>query len=147
MIDLIKVGEKITYYRKIYNLTQDELSEKLFISRQLISKWENGICAPSIEAIIDLCKLFHTTFEELLCLEERLEYDSNDIFKGRERMVVIKEIIGGKLKVKVDEIFYLLSPFERMMILKAIKEQSLIMDTSDLYPKLTLNEQLYLRKE
>lgn len=147
MIDLIKVGEKITYYRKEFNLTQDQLSEKLYISRQLISKWENGICAPSIEAIIDLCKLFGTTFEDLLCLEDSLKYDDNDIFKGRNRLLVIKEIISGKLKIKLDDIFYLLSKEERMIILKAIKDQTLIVETSDLYPKLTLSEQAYLRKE
>ena len=42
MIDFVKVGMKITKYRKEQNLTQDDLAEALFVSRQLVSKWENG---------------------------------------------------------------------------------------------------------
>ena len=42
MIDFVKVGSKITKCREELNLTQKDVAEKLFVSRQLVSKWENG---------------------------------------------------------------------------------------------------------
>ena len=40
MIDFVKVGSKITKCREELNLTQKDVAEKLFVSRQLVSKWE-----------------------------------------------------------------------------------------------------------
>lgn len=147
MIDLTQVGKKITLHRKELSLSQDQLAEKLYISRQLVSKWENGMCAPSIEMIIELSKLFQISFEELLCLEQTFEIDENDIFKGKNRMLVIKEIIRGRIKVKIEDVLYQFSPSERMIILRAIKDGHLFTNLKDLYPKLTTSEQAYLRKE
>ncbi len=43
MINFKQVGKKLTAYRKKYGWTQDQIAEKLFVTRQLISKWENGV--------------------------------------------------------------------------------------------------------
>ena len=147
MIDFVKVGSKITKYRKELSLTQDDIAEKLFVSRQLVSKWENGTGVPSIDVLLELCKLFKVTFEDLLCLEEEIYVDKNDIFKGRDRLFVVQSVVNGKLKVDLSDVFYQFSPIERMMILKAIKEERLIVNLQDLFPKLTLGEQNYLRKD
>ncbi|MDM7475166.1 helix-turn-helix transcriptional regulator, partial [Lactococcus lactis] len=45
------IGQRIKEYRKIYNLSQDDLSEKLFVSRQTISNWETGKTYPDIQII------------------------------------------------------------------------------------------------
>lgn len=147
MIDFVKVGSKITKYRKELSLTQDDIAEKLFVSRQLVSKWENGTGVPSIDVLLELCKLFKVTFEDLLCLEEEIYVDKNDIFKGRDRLFVVQSVVNGKLKVDLSDVFYQFSPIERMMILEAIKEERLIVNLQDLFPKLTLGEQNYLRKD
>ena len=47
MIDAVAVGKKITKLRRSLDLSQEELANKLFISRTLISKWENGVIYPS----------------------------------------------------------------------------------------------------
>ncbi len=73
MIDFEKVGRKITFYRKQKNLSQDELAEEMYVSRQLISKWENGTGVPKIDHVIDLCTILEVDFEELLCLNEDKE--------------------------------------------------------------------------
>ena len=72
MIDFVKVGSKITKCREELNLTQKDVAEKLFVSRQLVSKWENGSGIPSIDVLLELSLLFRVTFEELLCLDEEL---------------------------------------------------------------------------
>ena len=46
--------DKMIYYRKKNMLTQEELAEKLCVSRQTITKWENGVITPSLEYLIDL---------------------------------------------------------------------------------------------
>ena len=148
MIDFVKVGLKITKYRKEQNLTQDDIAEKLFVSRQLVSKWENGTGVPSIDILLELCNLFQITFEELLCLNDEVYYiDENDIFKGRNRLYIVQSVVDGILKVNLPEVFYQFSPIERMMVLKAIKEGRLEVKMAELYPKLTDGEQIYIRKE
>lgn len=147
MIDFVKVGSKIAYYRKKHNLTQDDLADNLFVSRQLVSKWENGNSVPSIDVLLELSNIFKVTFEDLLCLNEINEVDENDIFKGRNRMYVIQAIIKNEFKVNLPDVFYQFSPVERMMILKSIKDKEIECDLIELYPKLTPGEQSYLRKE
>ena len=147
MIDFVKVGMKITKYRKQNKLTQDDIASKLYVSRQLVSKWENGTGIPSIDVLIELSKLFHITFEELLCLNKENTIDKENIFAGKDRMYVVSCIINGDIKVNLADVFYQFSNYERMIVLKAIKEEKLIVNLNELYPKLTINEQVYLRKE
>lgn len=147
MIDFIKVGEKIANYRKSNNLTQDNLAEKLFVTRQLVSKWENGSGVPSIDVLLELSKLFGVSFEDILCLNEKTILDEKNIFNGRSRVFVIQGIVKNEIIVNLPDVFYQFSPVERMIVLKAIKEGSLKCNIGDLYPKLTPGEQVYLRKD
>lgn len=73
MLNFKKVGEKITSLRKKKNLSQDDLASKMYVTRQLISKWENGVGVPKIDHIIDLCEILDVNFEDLLCLNENKE--------------------------------------------------------------------------
>lgn len=147
MIDFVNVGKKITTYRKEMKLTQDELAERLFVSRQLVSKWENGTGAPTIEFMLALAKLFHITIEELLCIDEEIVIDKDNIFAGHERMFIIKSIISKALIVDIPSVMYQMSSIERMMILKAIKENKIEVDLDELLPKLTPSEKQYFRKD
>ena len=106
MIDFVKVGMKITKYRKQNKLTQDDIASKLYVSRQLVSKWENGTGIPSIDVLIELSKLFHISFEELLCLNEENTIDKENIFAGKDRMYVVSCIINGDIKVNLADVFY-----------------------------------------
>lgn len=146
MIDFVKVGAKITKYRKELNLTQDDIASRLFVSRQLISKWENGTGVPSIDVLVELCRLFQIGFEELLCLNDEVEISDDNIFKGKNRLYVVQSIIDGVIKINLSDVFYQFSPIERMRLLRAIKEERLEVNLEDLYPKLTVNEQKFLRK-
>lgn len=70
MINFNLVGKKLTKYRKELGLTQDEVAEKLYVTRQLVSKWEKGIGVPSIDCLLELCRLYQKSFEDILCLDE-----------------------------------------------------------------------------
>lgn len=65
-------GEKLKAERNKKGWPQEELAEKLFVSRQSVSKWENGQNYPSIEMIIKLSDLFGLTVDELLRSDEEL---------------------------------------------------------------------------
>ena len=147
MIDFKKVGNKISKYRKNNNLTQDDLAEKLFVTRQLVSKWENGNGIPSIDVLLELSKIFNVTFEDILCLNDEKTINNDDIFQGRNRIFVIQSIIRKEIIVNLPNIFYQLSPVERMIILKEIKEGELTCDLDELFPKLTPGEQIYLKRK
>ena len=60
------IGDKITRLRNSKNLSQEQLAEKLSVSRQTVSKWEMNQGYPKIEKIIELCDLFKITTDELL---------------------------------------------------------------------------------
>lgn len=147
MIDFVRVGYKISKERKLNNLTQDDLASKLFVSRQLVSKWENGTGIPSIDVLLELCNIFHITFEVLLCLNEKSIIDNNDLFKGHERLFIIQSIINGDILVDIVSIFDDLSLIERMMLLRQIKENKLDCNLEELYTKLTEGEVNFLRKD
>ncbi len=60
------LSDNIRKYRKLSNMSQDELAEKLNVTRQSISLWENGQTQPSLENIVALAKLFEVSTDELL---------------------------------------------------------------------------------
>lgn len=70
--------ENLTYLRKSINLSQEDLAEKLNVSRQAISKWENGQSTPDLEMIIALSKLFNVTTDQLLIsLDNNIKSDES----------------------------------------------------------------------
>lgn len=147
MLDFVKIGNKITSYRKKIHMTQDELADKLFVTRQALSKWETGVGVPSVETILNLTKIFNVSFEEILCLNDETDIVINkeDIFCGHERTYIINKIINNELNINVEDVLYQMSPSERMLVLKAVKENKLNCKIINLYPKLTVSEQKYLK--
>ena len=65
-------GEKLKAERMKKGWTQDDLAEKLYVSRQSVSKWENGANYPNIEILIKISDLFGLTIDELLRSDEEL---------------------------------------------------------------------------
>lgn len=63
------LGDNIRKYRKSSNMSQDELAEKLEVTRQSISLWETGQTQPTLENIVALAKLFNVSTDELLSAE------------------------------------------------------------------------------
>ncbi len=61
-----KCGESIAFHRKRLNLTQTELGEKLNVTAQAVSKWENDISEPDLVTVQRLCKIFGISADELL---------------------------------------------------------------------------------
>ena len=62
----MNLPEKIQTLRKEKQLSQEELAEKLDISRQSVSKWESGLAMPEIDKLIILSEIFEVTTDYLL---------------------------------------------------------------------------------
>ncbi len=146
MIDFVKVGMRIAEHRKRLGLSQEEMADKLYVTRQALSKWENGTSVPSIDTLSEISKLFSVSFEELLGLfdKKKLDVDENDIFRGHDRSFILSKIVSGEVNVKIHDVLYQMSPAERMYILKHIKEGELKANPRELWVKLTPSEQKYL---
>lgn len=69
----MSLGEKIKKLRKENNLSQEQLAEKLNVSRQAISKWEANKAYPDIENLILLRKIFDVTLDDLIIDENNIK--------------------------------------------------------------------------
>ncbi len=58
-------GSTIAYYRRLYSMTQEELSRQLNISAQAVSKWEQGLSSPDISLLPMIADAFHISIDEL----------------------------------------------------------------------------------
>lgn len=62
----IKIGERLQTQRKKQGLSQEELADKLGVSRQAVSKWERGDASPDTDNLIALAKIYGCTIDELI---------------------------------------------------------------------------------
>lgn len=62
----MELGNRIKELRKAQNINQDELAEKLFVSRQTISNWENDKSYPDIQSVLLLSETFGVSVDQLL---------------------------------------------------------------------------------
>ncbi|MCI2068503.1 MAG: helix-turn-helix domain-containing protein [Bacilli bacterium] len=144
MLDSKAIGNKINDLRSKNKMSQDQMAEKLFVTRQAVSRWELGQSLPSIDSLLEMSRLFSVSFEDILCLSEKKTIDPHDLFNGHSREYVVKAIIRGDLKVDLGDVFYQFSPEERLQILQAIRDKELRVDIQELLPKLTTGENVYL---
>ena len=62
----MKFGDKLIALRKKKGLSQEELAEKLGVSRQSVSKWESNNTYPETDKIVQICNIFECTMDDLI---------------------------------------------------------------------------------
>ena len=62
----MKFAENLKKYREIDSISQEELAEKIFVSRQTISNWENNKSYPDVNSLVLLSKTFDTSIDNLI---------------------------------------------------------------------------------
>jgi len=60
------IGEHIAIYRKKAGLTQEQLAEKMNVTAQAVSKWENGLTCPDLDSVARLAGFLGVTVEQLI---------------------------------------------------------------------------------
>lgn len=79
-------GGKMLYLRQKNNLTQEDLADKLEVSRQTVSKWESGATYPEIEKLVQISELYGVSIDFLL----KDAKTSKDIEEERLERVVLR---------------------------------------------------------
>ena len=92
-----KISKNIKKLRAEQNLTQDALAEKIHVTRQAISSWENDKTKPDIEALESLAQAFGVDIEELIYGEKKEVIISQEKTTEKNRIKVILAIIGSLL--------------------------------------------------
>lgn len=95
-MNILEFNEKLQQLRKQNNLTQEQLAERLYVSRTAISKWENGKGYPNIESLKCISKLFSVSIDELLSGEELISLAETE---NRSNLKKIYSFISGILDV------------------------------------------------
>lgn len=67
------VGPKIKEYRNKAGLTQKDLADKLHVTYQAVSIWENDDVEPSIDTLKEMCGILNCSIEELFDMERKEE--------------------------------------------------------------------------
>ena len=92
----MEIEKKLKDARVQAGLTQEQVAEKVMVSRQTISNWENGKTLPDIVSIINLSDLYQISIDDLLKgdkkMTEKIEKDVK-VAKGNKRLIVTMALI------------------------------------------------------
>ena len=129
----MEFNEKLQELRKQRGLTQEELAEKLYVSRTAISKWESGRGYPNIESLKAISKFFGVTVDELLSTDEILTIAEED---NKQKETHFRDLMYGLLDLSIAMLLFL--PFFAEKIDGIIQSASLIaLDGVQAYLKIT----------
>ena len=126
-------SENLIQLRKLHGMSQEDLAEKLQVSRQTISKWEAGDSLPDIEKSRILADLFEVSLDDLVSYEP--SYDGGLGVPPRGKHVFGVVTVGEKgqivLPVKARKIFHI-EAGERLLVLGDEAQGIAIMKESDI---------------
>ena len=113
----MSIGERITELRKARNLSQGDLAKVLDVSRQAVSKWENGLSSPDTIKLIQLADVLDTEVEYLatgrkhVCEEAPIVLN---MVKTEEKIVekVVEKVVEKPVIRKITRVKYLRNPVE-----------------------------------
>ena len=109
----MKFNGQIKKIRTNNHLTQEQLAQKLNVSRQTISSWENSRNLPDLEMVVTIAKLFNISLDQLILgddtMTNKLVKDGNETKKARLNLIsILLMLIGG--------IFFVISSFGKSEI-------------------------------
>ena len=125
------LGSRLTALRKEKGLTQEQLAEKLGVTNQSVSKWENDINAPDISILIMLADLYDTTVDSLLGREKQPIVSTTT--KNIDNLILkIKILSNDNDKVNINLPFSLAKVFVKDGNLSVLKDKNIDIDFNQL---------------
>ena len=100
----MEFGEKIQKLRNQNKWTQEQLAEKLYVSRTAVSKWESGKGYPNIDSLKDIAKLFNKTIDELLSSEEIIDIAKKENNSNMKKANNLRNDLNDSLPVNLGVI-------------------------------------------
>ena len=131
----MKIGDKLKNARIKKSMTQEEVADKLYVSRQSISNWENNKTYPDIGNVLALSDLYEVSLDELLKgsdnFMKHLE-ESTDIVKSNKKLIffiilaLLFMIVMAVFTEFLPEKVFLVSIFTLAVILTSIIYREII---------------------
>ena len=101
---MMEFNQKLQELRKQKGLTQEELAEKLYVSRTAISKWESGRGYPNIDSLRAIARFFSVTLDELLSSNELLTIAEEDTKRKQKNF---RDLMYGLLDLCISLLLFL----------------------------------------
>ncbi len=116
----MNLADNLKKIRKEHHLSQEQLAEKLGVSRQSVSKWESNLAYPEMDKVLQLCKLFDLNMDELL------NQDIKEVSDNKQAKINMNKYIDDFLEyvTKTIDMFTSMSWKEK---LKCLFEQFVIL--------------------
>lgn len=87
----MNLSDNLKKLRKDNNLSQEQLAEKLGVSRQSVSKWESGLAYPEMDKVLQICQMFNLNVDELL------NKNIKEVKEAKEQKVNVNKFIDDFL--------------------------------------------------
>ena len=117
------ISEKISTLRKSKGITQDDLASRLSVSRQTISKWENGSALPDAYNLKEIARVFEVSVDELLDDEREVTPKNED---GFDRLIKL-------LKKHWLKVGYLIAVIGLIEFTQAMTAKAMIDDMASIF--------------
>ena len=124
----MNLGERLFELRKAKSLTQDEVAEKLNVTRQTVSKWETNQSTPDFDKIVPISELFEIGVEELLTGKKEEKQKKEEV--QEEKVITKQEAKEKSAKVVSGSIFIYILAVALIMILVPVKHVNPIVASS-----------------
>lgn len=120
------IGKRLKQKRQEANLTQKELADLLFVSRQTISSWEVGRTYPDLETLVKISELFATPLEDLLKEDSQVIKDIAEKVKKSERRKFTSIILAVLLLIVTStSIIYSIKQYQHSQLNAHINQEGL----------------------
>lgn len=102
----MEIGKQIQKYRTAAGFSQEELADRLYITRQTLSNWETGKTYPDINSLLRLSDLFHVSLDDLVkgdiqTMEEQIKQEDIRKFRRSKNMLIFLSISLATLSMLV----------------------------------------------
>lgn len=89
------IGRYLSQLRKFYKVTQDELAERVGVTRQAVSKWETGVAIPDIEILMRLSEIYGISINEILKADlTKIRFQKEIVFPDEDKQSKKVFVIG-----------------------------------------------------
>ena len=123
-MNMESIGKYIKQQREKAGLSQAELGEKVHVTRQAVSSWENGKTSPDSDILLELSKIFGVTINDILCADNIEEVALKLVNENNKKRSKIKKLIVSfytSLAILVISFlaFYFITNYNSIIIYKA----------------------------
>ena len=94
---MAKVAKNLKKFRVAKNLTQNELAEKLFVTRQTVSGWENDRTQPDVEMLCKISEVLEVSVEDLIYGEKRYATDEENLRSRKKILTIVFSVMASVL--------------------------------------------------